>query len=52
VELGNGLRVTTRLTESDPARLSFGMPMRLVGDAITLAGAHVVTWAFEPERAA
>lgn len=30
VELDGGLRVITRLEEPDPARLSFGMPMRLV----------------------
>jgi uncharacterized OB-fold protein len=43
------LRVITRLTESDPALLSFGQPMRLVAD--TLPGNDdepVTTWAFEP----
>ncbi len=42
------LRVITRLTESDPANLTFGQPMRLVAD--TLPGDNgepVVTWAFE-----
>lgn len=48
VELTNGLRVITRLTESDPAQLTFGMPMRLVADALRVDGAHVVTYAFAP----
>jgi uncharacterized OB-fold protein len=42
------LRVITRLTESDPARLTFGQSMRLVPD--TLPGDDdeaVVAWAFE-----
>lgn len=30
VELEGGLRVISRLEEPDPARLTFGMPMRLV----------------------
>lgn len=37
------LRVVTRLKESDPARLRFGQPMRLVPDELD----GVVTWAFE-----
>ncbi len=41
------LRVITRLTEADPARLSFGEPMRLVADTLPgEAGEPVVTWAF------
>jgi uncharacterized OB-fold protein len=42
------LRVITRLTEPDPARLTLGQPMRLVAE--TLPGENgdaVVTWAFE-----
>jgi uncharacterized OB-fold protein len=42
------LRVITRLTEPDPARLTIGQPMRLVAE--TLPGENgdaVVTWAFE-----
>jgi uncharacterized protein len=42
------LRLVTRLTESDPARLTTGQPMRLVAE--TLPGDNgdpVVTWAFE-----
>jgi len=37
------LRVVTRLKEADPARLTFGQPMRLVPDELDGA----VTWAFE-----
>jgi uncharacterized OB-fold protein len=42
------LRVITRITESDPAQLTFGQPMQLVAE--TLPGENgepVVTWAFE-----
>jgi uncharacterized OB-fold protein len=52
VELPEGLRVVTRLTEADPSRLSAGRPMELVlvpvgadGDG----GRRVVTYAFAPE---
>jgi uncharacterized OB-fold protein len=50
VELPEGLRVITRLTESDPARLEFGMPMRLVQVPLHADddGTQVVTYAFEP----
>jgi uncharacterized OB-fold protein len=42
------LRVITRLTESDPAQLTFGQPMRLVAEALPGEdGEAVVTWAFE-----
>ena len=42
------LRVITRLTEADPARLAFGMPMRLVPEILPLeSGETVTTWAFE-----
>src|SRR6476620_2128871 len=37
------LRVITRLTESDPAQLTFGRPMTLVTDELPDG---VVTWAF------
>lgn len=49
VELDDGLRVVTRLTESDPAASSFGQPMKLVLDVVDRdeAGDDVVTWAFE-----
>ena len=46
VELdGIGLRVVTRLTESDPSRLHQGQRMTLVTDDL---GDHVATWAFAP----
>lgn len=52
VELPEGLRVVTRLTEADPSRLVAGQEMRL-----TLAPLHddeegrtVVTYAFSPLR--
>ena len=46
VELdGIGLRVLTRLTEADPARLHQGQRMTLVTDDL---GDHVATWAFAP----
>ena len=42
------LRVVTRLTESDPLRLTFGQPMRLVAETLPGDdGEAVVTWAFE-----
>jgi uncharacterized OB-fold protein len=50
VELVEGLRVVTRLTEADPDRLRFGQPMRLVADPLHVDddGATVLTWAFAP----
>jgi uncharacterized OB-fold protein len=42
------LRVITRLTEPDPAALTFGQPMRLVAEVLPLeSGESVTTWAFE-----
>jgi uncharacterized OB-fold protein len=51
VELPEGLRVITRLTEPDPERLSFGEPMRLVLVPLHVdeEGRDVVTYAFAPE---
>ncbi|MEX0663940.1 MAG: OB-fold domain-containing protein [Acidimicrobiia bacterium] len=51
VELPEGLRVITRITESDPARLEFGMPMHLVVAPLNTDadGTQVVTYAFEPD---
>jgi uncharacterized OB-fold protein len=51
VELPIGLRIVTRITESDPAALEAGMAMRLVADVVTVDddGTEVVTWAFAPE---
>jgi uncharacterized OB-fold protein len=52
VELPEGLRVVTRLTEPDPARLTAGQPMRLVVVPLHTdgAGRAVVSYAFAPER--
>ena len=51
VELTGGLRVVTRITEADPAALTFAMPMRLVADVIAVDddGTEVVAWAFTAE---
>ena len=51
VELPEGLRVITRLTETDPQRLAFGMPMRLrlVPLCVDDEGREVVTYAFAPD---
>jgi hypothetical protein len=50
VELPEGLRIITRLEESDPARLVFGMRMQLV--VVELGpdedGVTVVTYSFAP----
>jgi uncharacterized OB-fold protein len=53
VELDDGLRVITRLTEPDPAKLSLGQPMRLVLELLHTddEGRSVVTYAFAPEEA-
>lgn len=52
VELPEGLRVVTRLTEPDPGRLEHGQPMQLVVVPLYEAddGRIVVTYAFEPEE--
>jgi len=45
VELpADGLRVVTRLAESDPAALEEGAPMRF---AVVPLGPGIVTWAYE-----
>jgi uncharacterized OB-fold protein len=51
VELPEGLRVVTRLTEPDPTRLHAGQRMRLVTDPLHVdgEGRQVVTYAFAPE---
>ena len=53
VELEGGLRVVTRITETDPNALTFGMTMRLVADvvAIDADGTEIVAWAFAPKAA-
>jgi uncharacterized OB-fold protein len=50
VELTDGLRVVTRITEADPTALAFGMEMRLVADVVGVDddGTEVVAWAFSP----
>ena len=50
VELDEGLRVITRLTEADPARLAAGQRMGLVVVPLHVddEGHEVVTYAFEP----
>jgi uncharacterized OB-fold protein len=52
VQLDDGVRVITRLTESDPDALTFGEPVRLVLEAVDRddEGRDVVTWAFEVVR--
>ncbi len=51
VELGGEIRVEGILTESDPARLRIGMPMRLVTVPATDAGGEGrLTFAFAPAR--
>jgi uncharacterized OB-fold protein len=49
VELPEGIRVVTRLTEADPARLTFAMPvrMRVVPLHTDDDGRTVTTFAFE-----
>ncbi|HZP42473.1 MAG TPA: OB-fold domain-containing protein [Candidatus Binatia bacterium] len=51
VELDGGLRVVTRLTEADPARLRPGLAMRLVVEPLFTDddGAAVLSYAFRPE---
>jgi len=45
------LRVITRLTEPDPAQLTFGQRMTLVAETLPLEnGQTATTWAFEPAR--
>jgi uncharacterized OB-fold protein len=50
VELPEGIRVISRLTESDPGRLSVGLPMelRVVPLHVNDDGNDVVTFAFGP----
>ena len=50
VELGDEVRVETRLTEADPSRLTLGMEMELVVVPFSTddEGNDVVTFAFQP----
>jgi uncharacterized protein len=52
VELPEGLRVITRLTETDVGRLQLGQAVRLVIVPLHVEddGRQVVTYAFAPER--
>lgn len=51
VELDEGIRVVTRVTEADPTRLSFGDRVRCVAEPVGTDddGNPVVAWAFGPE---
>jgi uncharacterized OB-fold protein len=51
VELPEGLRIISRLTESDSSRLHFGQSMRLVVTPLheDETGRLVTTYAFQPE---
>jgi uncharacterized protein len=53
VELPEGLRVVTRLTEADPSRLQAGQPMHLVLERLALdeQDRSVVVYAFAPDGA-
>lgn len=50
VQLGDVIRVEGRLTENDPAKLQFGMPVELVMVPFTsdADGTEVITFAFRP----
>jgi uncharacterized OB-fold protein len=52
VELPEGLRIVTRLTESDPHRLRTDQPMHLVAEPLHTddEGRTVVTYAFAPDE--
>ncbi len=53
VELPEGLRVVSRLTEPDPTRLAAGQPMHMVVVAVRVDddGHEVTTYAFAPHAA-
>jgi uncharacterized OB-fold protein len=50
VQLGDVVRVEARLTESDPAKLKFGMEVQLtmVPFFVDTDGTEIITWAFQP----
>jgi uncharacterized OB-fold protein len=54
VELPEGLRVISRLTEADPGRLAVDQPMHLVIDTLHVddEGRRVVIYAFAPDAPA
>lgn len=49
VELSEGLRLVTRLTEADPSRLRAGQPVRLVAEELAVGDGTAVAWAFAPD---
>ena len=51
VELPEGMQLIARLTETDPERLAFGMPMRLTFVPVHVddEGREVITYAFAPD---
>ncbi|MEO8606050.1 MAG: OB-fold domain-containing protein [bacterium] len=53
VELPEGLRIISRLTEADPGKLRFGMPVRLAIVPLHLDedGQPVMSYAFAPDEA-
>jgi uncharacterized protein len=53
VELAEGLRVVTRLSEADPGRLAAGQPMHLVLERLALdeQDRPVIVYAFAPDGA-
>src|SRR5512143_202066 len=53
VELPEGLRLITRLTEADPSKLRPGLPMRLAIVPLHLdeENREIVTYAFAPDEA-
>jgi uncharacterized protein len=50
VQLGDVVKVESRLTENDPEKLDFGMPveLRIVPFYTNAAGEEIVTFAFAP----
>ena len=52
-QLDDVVRVESRLTESDPAKLEFGMPveLRVVPFYVDESGAQIMTFAFAPVAA-
>jgi uncharacterized OB-fold protein len=54
VELPEGLRVVSRLSEADPGRLRAGQPVHLVLETLHTDddGRSVVTYAFAPDEPA
>lgn len=52
VELQDGVRVVTRLTESDPTSLHHGQAMKLTTEVLPFEGRRVLTYAFAPSEPA